>query len=108
MPGGVPFLVLGNVTLNKDKICYSVSNKFQLDPEILSTQLSFTHIRRIMSIDDPMERYFYELEYIKCGWSVRELDKQISSKLFFRAGPYESFARLFIEENCHACQRIFF
>lgn len=86
-----------DVTLNKDEICYSVSNKFQLDPEILITQLSFTHIRKIMSIDDPMERYFYELECIKCGWSVRELDRQISSKLFFRAGVSKNPKKLLEE-----------
>ena len=36
--------------------------------------------------DDPLERFFYELECIKGTWSVRELRRQIDTKLFFRAG----------------------
>lgn len=68
------------------KICDSVNHKFELDPEVLITRLSFTHIRAIMAIDDPFERFFYELECIKGTWSVRELRRQIDTKLFFRAG----------------------
>lgn len=64
----------------------SVNHKFQMDPEILITRLSFTHLRYIMAIDDPFERFFYELECIKGTWSVRELRRQIDTKLFFRAG----------------------
>jgi predicted nuclease of restriction endonuclease-like (RecB) superfamily len=33
-----------------------------------------------MPIEDPMERFFYELECIKGTWNVRELRRQI--KLF--------------------------
>ncbi len=39
-----------------------------------------------MRIDDPLERFFYEFECIKGVWSVRELKRQIASKLYFRAG----------------------
>ena len=66
--------------------CDSANHKFELDPETLITKLSFTHIRKILPIDDPLERFFYELECIRCGWSVRELDRQIGSQLYFRAG----------------------
>lgn len=68
------------------KICETVSHKFELDPELLITRLSFSHIKEIMSLDDPLERFFYELECIKGTWSVRELRRQIDTKLFFRAG----------------------
>ncbi len=61
-------------------------NRFVTNPEILISKLSFTHIREIMRIDDPFERFFYEFECIKCGWSVRELDRQIATQLYFRAG----------------------
>ena len=70
----------------KNEICDSVNRKFMLDPEMLITRLSFTHLRKIMPIEDSLERFFYELECIKCGWSVRELDRQIASQLYFRAG----------------------
>ena len=37
-------------------------------------------------LDDPFERFFYELECIKGTWSVRELRRQIDTKLYLRAG----------------------
>lgn len=82
----LPENVLPTVIENPNAICDSVSRKFELDPEVLITKLSFTHIRKILPIDDPLERFFYELETIRCGWSVRELDRQIGSQLFFRSG----------------------
>lgn len=67
-------------------ICATVSLKFQTPPEMIVSRLSFSHIREIMSVDDPLARYFYEQECIKCTWSVRELRRQISTNLYFRAG----------------------
>ena len=75
-----------NVEQEKNEICDSVSRKFETPPELLITRLSFTHLRAIMAIDNPLERFFYELECIKGTWSVRELRRQIDSKLFIRAG----------------------
>ncbi len=68
------------------QICETVSRKFETPPELLVTRLSFSHIKEIMTIDDPMERFFYELECIKGTWSVRELRRQIDTKLYFRSG----------------------
>lgn len=67
-------------------ICATVSHKFQTPPEMIVSRLSFSHLREIMSVDDPLARYFYEQECIKCTWSVRELRRQISTNLYFRAG----------------------
>ena len=67
-------------------ICATVSHKFQTSPEMMVSRLSFSHIREIMSVDDPLARYFYEQECIKCTWSVRELRRQISTNLYIRAG----------------------
>ena len=39
-----------------------------------------------MKVSDPLARYFYEQECIKCTWSVRELRRQITTNLYFRAG----------------------
>ena len=66
--------------------CATVSHNFQTLPEMIVSRLSFSHIREIMSVDDPLARYFYEQECIKCTWSVRELRRQISTNLYFRAG----------------------
>ena len=67
-------------------ICETASRKFETPPELLITRLSFSHIKEIMSIEDPIERFFYELECIKGTWNVRELRRQIDTKLFFRSG----------------------
>lgn len=64
----------------------TMSNELYTNPNALIQNLSFSHIREIMPLDDPLERYFYETECIKCGWSVRELRRQISTNLYFRAG----------------------
>lgn len=64
----------------------TVSHEFMMKPELLVNNLSFSHIREIMILDDPMERYFYEAEAMKCNWSVRELRRQIKTNLFARAG----------------------
>ncbi len=64
----------------------TVSDQFVTKPELLIGNLSFSHIREIMVIDDAFERFFYETECIKCNWSVRELRRQIKTNLYVRAG----------------------
>lgn len=71
---------------HEEKICSTASNKFRSDPEMLISRLSFSHIREIMVIDDPFERFFYEFECMRGTWSVKELRRQISTNLYFRAG----------------------
>lgn len=70
----------------KVEICDSVNRKFETPPELLISRLSFTHLKAIMALEDPFERFFYEIECIKGTWSVRELRRQIDTKLYIRAG----------------------
>ena len=70
----------------KNRICTTASCKFITSGETLVSKLSFSHINEIMKVDDPLARYFYEQECIKCTWSVRELRRQISTNLYIRAG----------------------
>jgi hypothetical protein len=50
----------------------------------LSTQLSWTHFRYIIALDDPLKRDFYaEMCRIE-RWSTRTLEKKISGMLFER------------------------
>lgn len=85
---GLPDFAVDNEpgNLKNEKLCDSVNHKFVTEPEILISKLSFTHIREIMSIDDPFERFFYEFECINGAWSVRELKRQIATNLYVRAG----------------------
>ena len=62
------------------------SDKFITPAERILSNLSFSHICEILTFDEPLERYFYETECIKCCWSVQELRRQISTNLYFRSG----------------------
>ena len=64
----------------------TASHQFITPAEQIISQLSFSHIREIMTVDEPFARFFYETECIRCCWSVKELRRQISSNLYFRAG----------------------
>ena len=70
----------------KDTIGASMMHQFVTPGKTIISHLSFTHLREIMTLDDPLARYFYEQECIKCTWSVRELRRQISTNLYVRAG----------------------
>ena len=61
-------------------------HQFVTPGKTIISHLSFTHLREIMTLDDPLARYFYEQECIKCTWSVRELRRQISTNLYVRTG----------------------
>lgn len=46
--------------------------------------LSWTHYVRLLPLDDPHQRDFYEEEVRRGNWSVRQLDRQINSMLYER------------------------
>lgn len=50
------------------------------------TKLSFSHIAELLQCDDATKRAFYELEFIRGNWSVRELKRQIASLYYERSG----------------------
>ena len=64
----------------------TVSDQFKTSGKKIISSLSFSHIVELLTLDDPLARYFYEQECIKCTWSVRELRRQISTNLYVRAG----------------------
>jgi predicted nuclease of restriction endonuclease-like (RecB) superfamily len=47
--------------------------------------LSWSHYVRLLSVESPPARAFYEAEAIRGGWSVRQLDRQISTQFYERA-----------------------
>ncbi|HEX9502933.1 MAG TPA: PDDEXK nuclease domain-containing protein [Patescibacteria group bacterium] len=50
----------------------------------LCTQLSWSHYRCIIRIDNQDKRDFYIAESIKNSWAVRQLERQVNSQLFER------------------------
>lgn len=57
------------------KILQTVSGEFLL---------SWSHYVRLMVLDEPEKREFYEEEARRAGWPVRQLDRQINSMLYER------------------------
>ena len=49
-----------------------------------SDKLTWSHICELITIDDQLEREFYEKECISEGWTVNELHRQKESGLFMR------------------------
>ncbi len=47
-------------------------------------ELSWTHYRLLLRVENPDARAFYEVEAINARWSTRELERQIGSMLFER------------------------
>jgi hypothetical protein len=46
--------------------------------------LPWSHYVRLMPVSNDEARRFYETESLRCGWSVRQLDRQISSQFYER------------------------
>ena len=53
-------------------------------PGQLNTNLSWTHYRTLLKVEQQEMRDFYEIEAIKNNWSARHLERQINSLLFQR------------------------
>jgi len=50
----------------------------------LCDQLSWSHYRLLMKIDNASRREFYQKECAECNWSVRQLERQINSFYYDR------------------------
>ena len=102
----------------KDTISASVLHEFKTSGKDLISKLSFSHIVELMTVSDPLARYFYEQEGIKCTWSVRELRRQISTNLYVRAGISSNPEKMLSlpsiqghdsDDHCHAsCNNLFY
>ncbi len=60
------------------------SEKGQVVSDQLHFTLSWSHYLKLMRIDNPEERRFYEIEAAENNWSLRELQRQFDSSLYER------------------------
>ncbi len=71
-------------------IFQTVSGKLEIiesyPPEILLSQLSFSHFVELIQLDSEIKRRFYEVQVIQSSWSVRALERAINTLLFERTG----------------------
>jgi len=93
-------------TPSHKSITGSSCKKHMTSPERLLSNLSFSHIRECMLVDDELARYFYETECIKGGWSVKELRRQISSCLYERCGLSKDPSKLLKISHANEVQDI--
>ena len=62
-------------TPSAQSLLIELSNRFPLP---------WSHYVRLLSVKDEQARKFYESEALRSGWSVRQLDRQISSQFYER------------------------
>ncbi len=79
-----------SLKLDSYPICPMPSDKFTTVSKTLIANLSFSHIVELLTVEDPLIRFFYEYECIRNVWSVKELRRQISTNLHIRVGLSKS------------------
>jgi predicted nuclease of restriction endonuclease-like (RecB) superfamily len=73
-----------------------------VEPGVLLSRLSFSHILELAREEDDFKRAFYELQAIKGNWSVAELQRQIGSLLYERTGLSSNKEGLILDVNKEA------
>jgi predicted nuclease of restriction endonuclease-like (RecB) superfamily len=66
-------------------ILQTLSTKLSISDLAKQFPLPWSHYVLLLSIKKPEARAFYEAEALRGGWSVRQLDRQISSQFYERA-----------------------
>ncbi len=56
--------------------------------------LSWSHYVRLLSVEKPEARRFYEAEALRGGWSVRQLDRQVSTLFYERTALAKNKSKL--------------
>ena len=78
----------------------TVSRKSEIDTELYlealchAFPLSWSHYVRLLSVEQPEARKFYETESLRGGWSVRQLDRQVSTLFYERTALAKNKAKL--------------
>ncbi|MFO7933935.1 MAG: PDDEXK nuclease domain-containing protein [Bacteroidales bacterium] len=70
-----------------------------VDPWILLSKLSFSHIIELAREEDPLKKTFYETQAIQGNWSLKELQRQIGSLLYERTGLSTDKKGLILDTN---------
>ena len=63
-----------------------VEDEVVVSPDVLFSRLSLTHLVRLTSIKESLQRTFYEISAISGVWSVKELERQMKSNYYIRSG----------------------
>ena len=74
----------------------TASGESRLAPVATAFPLSWSHYVRLMSVEKPHARLFYESEAVRGGWSVRQLDRQINTQFFERSARSKQQAAMLV------------
>jgi predicted nuclease of restriction endonuclease-like (RecB) superfamily len=66
------------------EVSKALPGKIALSELAQAFPLPWSHYVRLLSVDGPEARAFYEAEALRGGWSVRQLDRQISTNFYER------------------------
>lgn len=69
---------------SETQIVRTVSGQLSLKDVSARFPLPWSHYVRLMSVKKPEGRSFYETEALRCGWSLPQLDRQISTLFYER------------------------
>jgi predicted nuclease of restriction endonuclease-like (RecB) superfamily len=75
-------------TVSAESALLPASASTTIQPVFIPTDifpLAWSQYVRLMTVENPQARAFYESESIRGGWSVRQLDRQISTQFYDRA-----------------------
>jgi predicted nuclease of restriction endonuclease-like (RecB) superfamily len=67
----------------------------------LSPELSWTHYRLLIRIDDDKRREYYAKESVECSWSVRQLERQINSFYYERLLATQDSGKESVKNEIH-------
>jgi predicted nuclease of restriction endonuclease-like (RecB) superfamily len=61
--------------------------------------LPWSHYVRLLSVENPLARQFYEVETLRGGWTVRQLERQIGSQFYERTALSRDKAAMLTKHN---------
>ena len=71
--------------------------------------LPWSHYVRLLALRSEEGRKFYETEALRCGWTVRQLDRQISTQFYERTAQAAvvgvEYCGGFRHEHCPATKK---
>ena len=88
----------------KSKISRIRSREYWKSPDHLAIEdvgktfpLPWSHYVRLLTVENPHARAFYEAEAIRGGWSVRQLDRQIATQFYERTALSKNKAAMLMK-----------
>ncbi|HEX5241716.1 MAG TPA: DUF1016 N-terminal domain-containing protein [Tepidisphaeraceae bacterium] len=61
--------------------------------------LPWSRYVRLLSVENPHARQFYEAEALRGGWTVRQLDRQVDSQFYERTALSRNKATMLTKRN---------